>query len=314
MFPSIDSRYLQAAVVLAEELSFTRAAYVLRISQPALSKQITELEDLYQLRLFMRRKGRTVEITDAGRAFVEEARSALFHTQRAIHSARAAHKGVDRILIVGHAHEAKPEWIAAMLAIRLPLFPQLKIRLATRFPMQLIRGVLDGELNLALVAAPPEDAQLTAVHFAKAPVYVALPEGHPGINNERLVLRDLSQDEWILFARQVNPFIYDAIVGVTEIDSMAPKDAHETFTAEQAIYLVSEHAGVAILAGAPSLDLNIKGVTIKPLFDKSLIFDTCLIIRRDEASRAINEFGRAFLKKYAVRVSPAPQMDLPLSA
>ena len=84
MFPNLEVRHLQAVVVLAEELNFTRAAQILRISQPALSKQITELEEQHRLHLFVREKGRIVELTDAGRVFVQEARAALFHAERAI--------------------------------------------------------------------------------------------------------------------------------------------------------------------------------------------------------------------------------------
>lgn len=314
MFPHVEGRYLQAVVVLAEELNFTRAAHILRITQPALSKQITELEDQYRMRLFVREKGRIVELTDAGRAFVEEARSALFHTERAIHVARAAHEGTDSLLMVGHSHHANHEWIATMLAIRLPLYPKLKVRFATRFAMELIRGVLAGELSLALVTAPPEDAQITAVPFAHAPLYAALPEDHTALKKDRLQLHDLRKDQWILFARQVHPMIHDAIVATARQEAIVPKDAHETFTAHQAVYLVSEHAGVAIFAEPPSIDCSRRGVVIQPLADKSLCFDTSLIMRADQGSRAVNEFGRAFLKKYIPRRLPPRQMDLPLPA
>jgi DNA-binding transcriptional LysR family regulator len=315
VFPKVEGRYLQAVVVLAEELNFTRAAHLLRISQPALSKQIAEFEEQYQLRLFVREKGRIVDLTDAGRAFVEEARSALFHTERAIHLARAAHEGSESVLMVGHSHHANHEWISTILAIRLPLYPKLKVRLATRFPLELVRSVLAGELSLALVTAPPEDAEITAVPFARAPLYAAISENHPAANKERLVLRDLAEDEWILFARQVHPVVYDAILETARFEAIAPKDAHDTFTAQQAVYLVSEHAGIAIFADPPpSFARHVDGVVTKPLSDKSLCFDTCLIMRADQDSRAVNEFGRAFLRKYAPQRLPAKQMDLPLPA
>ena len=77
MSANIEVRYLHAVIVLAEEMNFTRAAHRLHISQPALSKQITELEEQYRFYLFSREKGRLLELTDAGRIFVEEARAAL---------------------------------------------------------------------------------------------------------------------------------------------------------------------------------------------------------------------------------------------
>jgi DNA-binding transcriptional LysR family regulator len=101
-----------------------------------------------------------VELTDAGRVFVEQALLALFHTERAVHLARDAHEGSDSILTVGHLPYADHAWIPAMLAIRLPLYPRLRIRLMTQFAMESLRGVLVGELSLALVTAPPQDVQI----------------------------------------------------------------------------------------------------------------------------------------------------------
>ena len=94
VFPNVEVRHLQAVVVLAEELNFTRAAHRLHLTQSALSRQITELEVQYRFRLFTRNNRRVVrvELTDAGRVFVEEARSSLLHIERAIHLARAAHE------------------------------------------------------------------------------------------------------------------------------------------------------------------------------------------------------------------------------
>src|ERR1035441_9588708 len=89
LFPNVEVRHLHAVTVLAEELNFTRAADRLHITQPALSKQITELEKQLGCRLFVRDKKRTVELTDAGRTFVQEARSAMLHTERAVRLSRA---------------------------------------------------------------------------------------------------------------------------------------------------------------------------------------------------------------------------------
>lgn len=212
MFPSVDIRHLNAVIVLAEELNFRRAADRLHITQPALSKQITELEDEHRFHLFTRYKRRVVELTDAGRVFVEEARSALLHTERAVSLARAAHEGSETVLVIGHSPYADHSWIAAMLAIRLPLYPRLRIQLMTQFALESIRGVLVGELDLALVTAPPQDCHITAVPFAHSPLYAALLETHPAAHNERLVLRDLAKDEWILLAKRANPIVHEAIM------------------------------------------------------------------------------------------------------
>ena len=313
MFPSVQIRHLLAVIALAEELNFRRAANRLHITQPALSKQITDLEAEHRFHLFTRNKRRIVELTDAGRVFVEEARSALSHTERAVHLARAAHEGSDSILTIGHSPYANHDWVSAMLAIRLPLYPRLAIRLKTQFAMESVHSVLVGEVNLALVTAPPEDAQLTAVPFAPAPLYAVVPENHPGAHKERLILQDLAKDEWILFAKRVHPLLYEAVMDAARRKSIIPKHAHDVMAPQQAVDLVSDHVGIAILTQPMAPGIHIDGVVVKPLSDAALCFQTCVIMRADNVSRLVNEYVRMFLRKYVLQRLPPTRTELSMS-
>ena len=80
----IETRVLRAVIALAERLSFTRTARKLRISQPALSKQIAELEERFEFPLFTRTNKRVVELTDAGRVLVERAHSLVAQMELAL--------------------------------------------------------------------------------------------------------------------------------------------------------------------------------------------------------------------------------------
>ena len=171
-----------------------------------------------------------------------------------------------------------------------------------------------GELNLALVTAPPEDSQITAVPFALTPLYAALPETHAAAQKEYIVLQDLARDEWILFARRVHPVVHDAIMDAARREGIVPKHAHDIITAQQAVHLVSEHVGVAILTKPTALGFRAEGVVVKPLSDTSLCFQTCVIMRTDDDSRLANEFVRSFLRKYPHQRLPPKQMELSLSA
>jgi DNA-binding transcriptional LysR family regulator len=309
VFPNVEVRHLHAAITLGEELNFTKAAHRLNLTQSALSRQITEIEKQLRFPLFTRDNRRVVrvELTDAGRVFVAEARSSLLHIERAFHLSRTAHDGAGDVLTIGHSHKADQAWVSDLLAVRLPLYPKLAIRLISQFSMELVRSVLAGELNLALVTAPPEDSQITAAPFALTPLYAALPEGHVAAHKEQIALRDLAKDEWILFARRVHPGIHDVIVDAARRAGIAPKHAHDTITSEEAIHLVSEHVGVAILTKPAALGSRAEGVVVKPLSDESLCFKTCVIMRKDDDSRLANEFARSFLRKYAYpRRPPMP--------
>ena len=318
MFPTVEVRHLHAVIVLAEELNFTRASHRLNITQSTLSKQISELEERHRFQLFTRDNRRVVrvELTDAGRVFVEEARSLLLHIERAFHLARVAHDGADSVLAIGHSPDADQAWVSAILAIRLPLYPKLRVRLMSQFSIESVRSVMAGELNLALVTAPPDDPQITAVPFALTALYAVLPKTHSAAQKENCLLQDLASDEWILLARRVHPVVHDAIMDAARREGIPPKHAHDIITAQQAVHLVSEQVGVAILTTPTALDIRAEGegVMVKPLSDTSLCFQTCVIMRADDDSRLANEFARCFLRRYAPQRQPPKQMELWLSA
>jgi DNA-binding transcriptional LysR family regulator len=311
MFLKLDVRHLHAVDVLAEELNFTRAADRLHITQSALSKQITEIEEHHRFLLFTRKHKRNVELTQVGRLFVEEARSALLHIDRAVQLGR---EESDRILTVGHSPDNEQAWVSAILAIRLPLYPQLHIQLVTQFSNELFRSVMAGELNLALVTAPPDNSQITAITFAETHLYVALPQSHAAAQKQYVTLQDLAKDEWILFARRVHPVIHDAILDASRREGITPKRAHDIITAQQAIHLVSEHAGVAILTKPTTLGISAEGVVLRPLSNTSLCFETCLIMRVGHNSRLASEFARCFLLRFRPQIQRPKQMELSLSA
>jgi len=179
-----------------------------------------------------RDKRRAVELTDAGRVFVKEARSALFHIERAGHLAHAAHQGAVNVLMIGLSPCVEQDWISGLLTIHLPLYQRIRIRWRSQFPVDLVRSVLAGELDLALVAAPPEDSQITSVLLSRAQLYAIVPEGHAAAQKESLVLEDLAQDAWILFSKQVHPLLRSAIIEAAQREEIVPKDVHDILTAQ----------------------------------------------------------------------------------
>ena len=244
MFPNVEVRHLLAVDILAEELNFTRAALRLNISQSALSPAGCGPRRTLQISpLLLATSDKAVELTEAGRVFVKEARSALLLIERAGHLAHAAHEGAVNVLTIGLSPCVEQEWISGLLTIRLPLYPaRIKIPMACdQFPIDLVRSVLAGELDLALVAAPPEDSQITSVLLSRAQLCALLPEGHPAAHKESLVLQDLAQDAWILFSKQVHPLLRDAILEAAEGKQIVPKDVHGVLTAQDAFYLVAQH-------------------------------------------------------------------------
>ena len=243
-----------------------------------------------------------------------EVKEALLHIDRAVQLGHAVRDGSDSVLTIGHSPDADQAWVSAILAIRLPLYPKLRIQLISEFSSELVRSVMAGELNLALVTAPPENSQITTAAFAQAPLYAALPQTHAAAQKKDVTLQDLAKDDWILFARRAYPVVHDAIMEAARREGIAPKYAHDILAAQQALHLVAEYVGVAILTKSV-VAVGAQGVVVKPLSDASLCFETCVIIRTDNSSRLANEFARSFLRRYEPqRCLPPKQLELSLTA
>ena len=287
-----EMRLLQAAIVLAEELNFSRAAARLRIDQSTLSKQIAMLEEQTDLRLFVRNH-QTVELTDAGRHFVEDARSAVLYAERAIADARAALHGADEVLHIGRSAFADPYLVTAIQSIQLPLFPSLKVKLSSNFSHELARMVAAGTLDMALVISIPDTQVLSLLSIAEEPGYIALPKSDAIAGRDELNLEDLRAHEWILPERHINPYISDMIQTAASEKKIAPSDTHTFTTAEEASALVMAHKGAAFLTREAAWRISCDEIAIRPLIEEGLKLVTKLATRANEQGRLTSEFIRA---------------------
>lgn len=300
---------MEAVIALAEELNFSRAGYRLGITQPAVTKQVAELESRLGFPLFERDR-QNVALTEAGRAFVEEARLAVLHSDRAIQAARAALNRAEVILRVGKSPYTDPFLTSMLLSIHLPLFPNLKVDLSSGFSCDLAHEVLAGKLDLAFATEPPCSPMLSLRKVAEAPFYVAVSEENFLANQPALRLEDLDRMNWILFGRRLHPYLYDTIMRLGEQRGVRPRDVHHIIFPEEAYHFVAESNGVALLTKAGALRIAGEGVTIRPLQEDQLVLRTYLAARSDNSSKIVSEMVRAFGRKLG-DIERFTQMSLP---
>jgi DNA-binding transcriptional LysR family regulator len=298
----IETRLMQAAVAVAEELNFSRAADRVGVTQPALSKQIAELEERVGCTLFVR-TAQTKEETAAGAAFVEHARAALLSTERAVHSARAAASGSDRILRIGTSPNIDPYITSTMHSIRLPLFPNLELRFSSHYSSDALKLLRSGEIDLAVVAGIQEDIGASATKISEEPFYVALPSSDPLCAKKELSVRDLANRRLALFERQVNPHVHDRVQQVLAEDQVIPTEIQYFIQPEEAANLLLQRDSLALLMRMGAWRISDGVITIRPLVDERLRLRTYLAARSDEKSRLVSKFVQATVK----RLSPAPK-------
>jgi DNA-binding transcriptional LysR family regulator len=292
----VDTKLLRAAVVLAEERNFSRAAAKLHIGQSALSKQILALEEFLGYELFSR-DVRGVSTTAPGDAFVEEARLALLHQERAVQLSRAAHGNTEVTLHVGKSPYTDPFLLTHLLSLRLPLFPSLKLRMTSKLAPDLSHDLLNGSLDLAFLTSLPATPRLSSVTVANQLFYVAMLE-----DNELASLREIGEEQLgssscILFERHVHPYLYDTLVRSIKPAIRSGTSLYHVMMAEEASHLILRGLGIAILSQAEAWRIARNGITIRPLIIEGLRLETRLTCRSDSQSRVVSEFVRAFVRR-----------------
>jgi DNA-binding transcriptional LysR family regulator len=292
----VDIRLMQAAVAVAEELHFLRAAHRLNITQPTLSKQIAELEERLGYPLF-ERSTQSVTVTDAGAAFVEHARIALAAAERAVHSSRAAAFGSEAMLSVGKTPYADPYITAAILSVRLPLFTNLHVRLSSHYSNESLKLLRSGELDLAVVMGLQDYVGVTASKLSEEPFFVALCSSDPLCAKRELTLADLTGRPWALLERNVNHSVYDRLQKTMAEDGAHPTEVQHILQAEEAAALILQNDSVALLPKFAAWRISDGIITLRPLKDERLILKTFLVARLDEHSRLVAEFVKAIARR-----------------
>jgi DNA-binding transcriptional LysR family regulator len=307
-----EIRLLQAAITLAEELNFSRAAERLRIDQSTLSKRIVELESQLDLHLF-ERNHQKVELTDAGKRFVEEARQAMAHVERAVVSARAVFGDADEILHIGRSAGTDPWLVSMILAVHLPFHPGLRIQWSSNFSHEIACDVITGTLDLALTTGLPENPKLTCLKMAEDPLYIAMSRSDCLATHKEVRLTNLHNRNWVLFSRHVSPYMYDTLQHEASKAGVGSSELHHVTGADEAVPLILDRGGLAFLTKTGAWRIAWEGITMRPLAEENLRLVTCLTARADSRSPLVNDFVKAAARKVESLRRPV-QTQLPLSA
>lgn len=147
----VELRHLRYFVAVAAHGSFNRAAQILHLTQPALSRQVKDLENELGVQLFDRGKN-AVKLTDAGGRFYEEAREVLARAELAIQRVRGDARG--DVLRVGYAPSATAGILPRVLQRFQAEYPKVRIELMDVSPPEMIQMAVDGRLDLVIALEP----------------------------------------------------------------------------------------------------------------------------------------------------------------
>ena len=280
----MELRHLRYFVAVAEDQHYGRAAQRLRVAQPALSRQIQNLEDEIGVRLFDRLP-RGVRLSAAGQAFLEDARVILKQVGAATDRAGRVARGLAGTLRVGFPESASWHGIVPDSFRRFRREqPDAELQLSPMSSLEQVQALRAGTLDAGFVFnLPKSDADLDQLLVANQHLVLAAPRHHALARKSRLRLRDLAGAEFIWFPRRQSPVYYDRLMQACARGGLSPRIVQEAVDQATILSLVVCGLGVALVSEATRWRCP-RGVVLRPVVDLSLAIDFSLAWRKDNVS------------------------------
>jgi DNA-binding transcriptional LysR family regulator len=290
----MEMRHLRYFIAVAEEGHITRAAERLGMQQPPLSRQIKAIEGEMDVQLF-RRKARGVELTDAGRGFLDDARAMLSHLNHAFDTARRTARGEQGRLSVGYTvfHPVVPRVIREFRQA----FPLVSLTLEESSPYDLIERMQNDKIDVAFITLIADQEGVAIEQLLEEPRVVALPSGHPLARSKNggdtaLSLKSLAGETFTFLGRPDSPLpmAANAVVAACQAAGFSPRVGQIVPNNRSRLNLVAANLGIALIAA--SLQRNyIEGVVYRRLKRaKQLKIPLNLVSRRGDPSAVVTQF------------------------
>jgi DNA-binding transcriptional LysR family regulator len=244
----VELRHLRYFVAVAEMENVSRAALKLHVSQPALSRQIRDLED--EIGFFLlERTAKSVRLTDAGRKFLDNARALLQNADQAVTKARAV-AGVETTeLHVGYSPTPTAEILPKILRAFQRAMPSVHVKLHDWSNNAIFNGIRDGRLQLGLIVPPTKASTLRDVRYEELfheRVCVAVAPQHPFARRRIIPITEVAAEPLIGLTREDYPNYYDYLSIIFSKLKQKPRvvEEHDSFSAVMSA--VEAGTGVAI--------------------------------------------------------------------
>jgi DNA-binding transcriptional LysR family regulator len=258
----VDGRLWRSFTTVAEELHYGRAAERLHITQPALSRQIRDLERVLGVTLFDRTSRRVV-LSRAGQAVLGQARRALAESGRAVRLARLAAHGDWGELAIAALPAAAVALLPAIIRAYRDAHPAIGVRISESFDDEQLAALTAGQIDAGFLRAAAAPPGLYLETLLTEPVLAGLPAGHRLARHNRIALSELAGEPFVFFPRHRSVLAYDEFIASCRAAGFSPAIVQEA-SGISALGLVAAGLGVTVVAASYQA-LSLDGVRFVPV-------------------------------------------------
>ncbi|MCG6136724.1 MAG: LysR family transcriptional regulator [Nostoc sp. LLA-1] len=292
----MELRHLRYFIAVAEELHFTKAAERLHIAQPPLSQQIQQLEAELGVKLFHRQTKRQVQLTAAGKIFLQEAYQLLMQLETAVALTQKIGRGETGQLRIGFTSLVIYDLLPLILREFRQQFLEVELVLLELTTSQQEQALRDSRIHVGFAHPPLEDDTLSYQCIHRQTLVVALSSTHSLAQQEYIYVRSLLSEPLIMFPRYLAPGLYDRIMSLFQQENCQPNITQEAIQMQTIIGLVSAGMGVAITPSSLQ-NLQRSGVIYLPILEEAPVIETAVIWQQSNFTPIAENFVQ-FTQKF----------------
>lgn len=284
----MELKQIRCFVAVAESLHFGHAAATLRMAQPSLTYQIQRLEEELQTSLLHRTK-RRVELTGAGRKFLEDARDVLARADSAALTARRTGVGEAGRIRVAVGYCMDHVGVSKAVGLFNRRRHSIRVELQTMAVQLQFAALRDERLDVGFVRPPITDGALKYEVLSREPMIAAMPPNHPLGSKETISLSTLANEPFVLPPRVIVPVYHDIVVKACRDAGFVPNAPHEADQLHLVLGMVAAGSGVALVPASARrmTKFRLAFVALRPAPPE---FAVAVAWRRDDTSERIIQF------------------------
>ncbi len=294
----MELRHLRYFVEVARQQSVTKAAALLHVSQPALSRQIRDLEEELGVGLF-EHHARSVRLTSAGQVFLEEAQIALDRVQAAVDAVKEFAGNSTGELHVGYAPSLSMDILPEALRRFQRKFPNVKLQLQDLTTEEMIARLREGSLHAALLVRPAAGSLVGGLEYREILRHqpcVAMAVTHDLAGSDAISAGALAGQRLLAYNREHYPEYHSWIETVIRGVKPRPRVVGEYDSSSSLVAAIVSGCGVALVHDGFNAISGFR-LCLRKVEDASQDFSFGVAWRRDEPSPFTRRFVEATTTK-----------------